>query len=57
MAQSADSVDHRRVIARSIRRLKKNMIPDRIIDCSTGFELFNFTDRRDIKVYLISCHT
>ena len=62
MAQSADTEDQqcRRVITRSIQRLQKNMIPDDIIDCSTGFELFSFRDRRNIKVchliYVIYCH-
>jgi hypothetical protein len=40
----------RKVLDKTSRRLKKYLIPDSIIDQNTGFELFSFTDRRDIKV-------
>jgi hypothetical protein len=40
----------RKVFDQCTRKLKTYLIPDEIIDLDTGFELFSFTDRRDIKV-------
>ncbi|XP_060593459.1 uncharacterized protein LOC132747943 [Ruditapes philippinarum] len=39
----------RKVFDQNTRKLKTYLIPDEIIHLDTGFELFSFTDRRDIK--------
>ncbi|XP_060580077.1 uncharacterized protein LOC132736875, partial [Ruditapes philippinarum] len=39
----------RKVFDQSTRKLKTYLIPDEIIHLDTGFELFSFTDRRDMK--------
>jgi hypothetical protein len=39
-----------KVLDQTTRKLKKYLIPDEIIHLQTGFELFDFTDRRDIQV-------
>jgi hypothetical protein len=40
----------RNVFDQNTRKLKMYLIPDEIIHLDTGFELFSFTDIRDIKV-------